>query len=48
MFDDVCVQAVFPSRILSNFGDDMPNLPDYGLFREIRAAAARQAARSER
>eukprot|EP00903_Cladosiphon_okamuranus_P022440 g20641.t2 len=42
------VKAVFPARILANFGDDMPNLPDYGLFREIKAAAARQAARSER
>eukprot|EP00752_Nemacystus_decipiens_P005415 g4909.t1 len=42
------VKAVFPSRILSNFGDDMSNLPDYGVFREIKAAAARQAARSDR
>ncbi|CAM9561386.1 unnamed protein product, partial [Pylaiella littoralis] len=41
------VKAVFPSRIL-NHGDDMPNLPDYGLFREIKAAAAREAAKAER
>ncbi len=50
-------QAVFPSRILSKFGgggggscygSDMSNLPDYGLFREIKAAAAREAARAER
>ncbi|CAM9895266.1 unnamed protein product, partial [Scytosiphon promiscuus] len=41
------VKAVFPSRA-SDFSDDLRHLPDYGLFREIKAAAAREAARSER
>ncbi|CAM9259082.1 unnamed protein product [Ectocarpus sp. 12 AP-2014] len=38
------VKAVHPA----NYGDDLRNLPDYGVFREIKAAAARDAARAER
>ncbi|CAN0380762.1 unnamed protein product, partial [Laminaria digitata] len=44
---DNVVKAVFPSRAL-NIGDTR-NLPDYGLFREIKAAAAaEEAAQAER
>ena len=40
------LQAVFPSRALNIY--DTRNLPDYGLFREIKvAAAAEEAAMAE-